>query len=485
MDPIYVLTCSPASPRPEKYLVAFLFDTTTIGLSFWKLVWYSNLPATTTRADDPRAPPQPRGVSDPFKSAERQRNASLGRSSSDDTRLGSPSEKHASPSDQPQQDTSRRKSLVSAASQGLGTLTRGPFNYYTSLRWRWYTLNLTPLLSKLSRNGLAYLSVASAFNLVNLGLELSDSIHSKALIALWAPLMVALCQRVILSEARAIYGDGASRRRTGRGGSSGVVQISFPANELDASNSHAAGPRAPFTSNGTSPLEGDPLSLGSPSVGSGNASTPSSSGPGRAKPRQASATLAGGVTLSRPTSRIGPTDISGGPSFPGSPLSEAPQDGAIEEDLEAGDVPPAAEAPAAALSKRRQSTVAGALLGERRHSWEGEEAVAADAAEQNAAAAAALRERAIRMDAEMGHITPHADPRARTRSSCSSRTGPDRPHPPWTLDRWTRNSNRRPADRCRSWTSNNERRRCAWPALFDKQRPPPASLAMGQQRTVI
>ncbi|PWN51016.1 hypothetical protein IE53DRAFT_386634 [Violaceomyces palustris] len=83
-------------------------------------------------------------------------------------------------------------------------LLRTPIRILRGLKQQWE--QLTPLLWRLLYNGLMYFCVATTFNIVNFALELFGSVHSKSLVVLYAPLMCALCQRVLLLEVEAVWG---------------------------------------------------------------------------------------------------------------------------------------------------------------------------------------------------------------------------------------------------------------------------------------
>ena len=136
--------CMPL-PAPGKrdiqayfYLCAFIFDSITIGLSFWRLAYFSDLPISGKVPNNP--------------------------SSREETQ----NEKDA------REGTEHRNPFQVA----LG-LRKFPVRFFGHVMRRWESMTLTPLLGTLSRNGLIYWSMAGVFNLANFGLEISNSIHSK------------------------------------------------------------------------------------------------------------------------------------------------------------------------------------------------------------------------------------------------------------------------------------------------------------------
>jgi hypothetical protein len=337
-----------------QYLVAFLFDATTIGLSFFKLAYYSDLPATTVQYT--KKPSFKRKGNDPFSSGE----------------VMSEKQGEKQRSFTPSSDKTRDLKQSPMVLRTLTALKSTPYHALVKLRWRWSTLTLTPLLSTLSRNGVAYLTLASAFNLANLGLELSESIHSKALIALYAPIMCVACQRIILSESKAMHGggggSGGARRR-----SSGVVQLSFP------------------------PTSGSEMSEPLFLSGAGANGNVESSPPIRPPPAPVSASepvLGNEQTFAR---------------TPGALSNGSKSSSSISTDVEAAGAGPGTKS----RRESRSTTLVGALLAERRHSWEGDEANGGldpgTAAHVNAAAAETLRARVLRQERERDLAEPYAN----------------------------------------------------------------------------
>lgn len=83
-----------------------------------------------------------------------------------------------------------------------------------SVKRRVQDMSESPLIEKITHAGLIYFLVASSFNAVALGLEVSKNVHSKAIITLYAPLMCILCQRIILLDVKSIWG-GPDKNSTG------------------------------------------------------------------------------------------------------------------------------------------------------------------------------------------------------------------------------------------------------------------------------
>ncbi|KDN45619.1 hypothetical protein K437DRAFT_121242 [Tilletiaria anomala UBC 951] len=310
--------CMPL-PRPGStdlqayfYLVAFVFDTITIGLSFWKLCYYSDLPAPT------------------MNSPRRRSSAML-----HDDGIAKES---------PKVIGEGRSNLASAARRALSLTILG------HIHRRWESLNVTPLLSILSRNGLMYFVVASAFNIANVGLELSKSIHSKALISLYAPIMCILCQRVILTEAPAFSSRRGSRHASaisfgcsGKHLNNGVIGIGvtrLPSGDSTGfkRDSTASVLQAPFLAS-LNDVNGSPASFAPNSLANGGHHPAAGS---LAKVTR-SPSLSRGIVMMHQQQR----------------------------DTEAPMTPEMAR-----FDSRRgkSTTLVQALLGERRHSWEGDDA---------------------------------------------------------------------------------------------------------------
>lgn len=92
---------------------------------------------------------------------------------------------------------------------------RAPIKTAKKVRDQW--ASFSPLLEKLMGSGLVYFTIATAFNACNFALEIKQDLHAKSLVALYAPLMCILCQRIILLDVKALYGsshDSGSRERS-------------------------------------------------------------------------------------------------------------------------------------------------------------------------------------------------------------------------------------------------------------------------------
>lgn len=157
------------------YLISMIFDTATMVLSLYKLLYYANM---GRKLDQPM-------FSDPFEEHRRQ--------------LEKP------PTTETGQ-TSRRPSAAETLKRMQGRVgSIATFPYRSVLRvMRWWS-TLTPLLARLIANGLVYFFVATAFNVVNFVLEQVKSIHAKSFLTLYPPLMCVLCQNMILTEFDAVW----------------------------------------------------------------------------------------------------------------------------------------------------------------------------------------------------------------------------------------------------------------------------------------
>lgn len=161
---------------PWFYLTSMVFDTVTMVLSSYKLIAYANM-GQRFDSDHPV-------FRDPFNPTQRETVAA---------------EHGASVS----LDSSRRKSSLAQPVSDAYRFVTTPIRMMH--RWNRASRRFTPLLARLFYNGLVYFFVATAFNLVNLVLELVRSIHSKSLLPLYAPLMCVLCQRMLLVELDAVW----------------------------------------------------------------------------------------------------------------------------------------------------------------------------------------------------------------------------------------------------------------------------------------
>jgi hypothetical protein len=94
-------------------------------------------------------------------------------------------------------------------------ILKSPRRMWQGTKEHWRVMSLSPLVETLSRAGLIYFILATAYNAISFGLEISKDIHSKALVTLYAPLMAVSCQRIILLDVEAIWG--ASGTRSGDG----------------------------------------------------------------------------------------------------------------------------------------------------------------------------------------------------------------------------------------------------------------------------
>lgn len=169
---------------PWFYLMSFIYDCTLAGMSAFKLWQYT---------DDNRT--------------SKLRNRNLNSSG----RVIVVDHSHA-----PSPGSSSEKGATAASHPGslnkVASLAAFPVRTAKTAHRRY--LSLPPLLTRLLGNGIQYFLVASCFNVVNLALEFSKSIHAKSLIALYAPVMAVACQRVILLEVQAVWGS-SDRHLTG------------------------------------------------------------------------------------------------------------------------------------------------------------------------------------------------------------------------------------------------------------------------------
>ncbi|WFD34928.1 hypothetical protein MCUN1_001774 [Malassezia cuniculi] len=151
---------------PWFYLTSMIFDTITMVLSSYKLIMYARL------GRDLEQPV----FRDPFSNKKEPLVVPEGE-------------------DMPKRSFWRRCSMHAV---NLRNTVTASVSFYRSLHS--WTISFTPLIARIFYNGLVYFAVATAFNLVNMILELSKSIHSKTLLPLYAPLMCVLCQRMLLIE---------------------------------------------------------------------------------------------------------------------------------------------------------------------------------------------------------------------------------------------------------------------------------------------
>lgn len=182
--------CMPVSSKgyyntlPWFYLLAFLYDLTLASLSIFKLWSYTDKSApaslnrrrpsqATTAASAPGIVVIPRQDEKDFGSSH----------------PPSPVAPHGS---------------CSSLQKKANGIARLPVEKVRRAHQRW--LSLPPLLTRLFGNGLQYFAVASTFNVVSLALEVSNSIHAKSVIALYAPVMAMTCQRLILLEVKVVWG---------------------------------------------------------------------------------------------------------------------------------------------------------------------------------------------------------------------------------------------------------------------------------------
>ena len=162
------------------YLISMIFDTITMLLSSYKLIYYANM---GRKLDAPL-------FNDPFE-VHRQQQREKEKASA------------ATPNDE---QSSRRSSAGEALKKMQGQLVPVAMFPYRIVRaaMHWWS-TLSPLLARLIANGFVYFFVATAFNVVNFVLEEVNSIHSKSFLTLYPPLMCVLCQTMILTEFDAVW----------------------------------------------------------------------------------------------------------------------------------------------------------------------------------------------------------------------------------------------------------------------------------------
>ncbi|WFD00212.1 hypothetical protein MYAM1_002960 [Malassezia yamatoensis] len=163
------------------YLTSLIFDTVTLVLSSYKLIYYANMGRHL----------QTPVFHDPFATYRM-----------DATHTDSSKELPGPVVD----NGNRRSSATNALKQipnKMNCIATFPFRkVHNALQW-WSSL--TPLLARLIANGFLYFFVATAFNVVNFVLEQVNSIHSKSFLTLYSPLMCVLCQNMILTELDAVW----------------------------------------------------------------------------------------------------------------------------------------------------------------------------------------------------------------------------------------------------------------------------------------
>lgn len=159
------------------YLIGMIFDTTAVVLSTYKLVVYANMGREIQKIT----------FRDPFEMHRQQ--LEKGKSVSDPDMHGIDpfeSQAHSSPT------------VYRRVSDAFTTVFFLPMRATSDILSWWHSL--TPLVARLLRNGIFYFVVATAYNLNNFILEAEKSLHSKSFLALYAPLMCVMCQRLLLVE---------------------------------------------------------------------------------------------------------------------------------------------------------------------------------------------------------------------------------------------------------------------------------------------
>lgn len=171
-------------PRPVNtvkwfYLISMIFETVTMVLSSYKLVYYANMGRSL---DMPV-------FKDPFEEHRR--------------RQKEKEEHMLTPNDESNSRRSSAADVLKRVPAQLLPVATFPYHAVRGMMHWWSTL--TPLLARLISNGLVYFFVATAFNVVNFVLEEVNSIHSKSFLTLYAPLMCVMCQNMILTEFDAVW----------------------------------------------------------------------------------------------------------------------------------------------------------------------------------------------------------------------------------------------------------------------------------------
>lgn len=159
------------------YLIGMIFDTTAVLLSTYKLVVYANMGRQIQRIT----------FRDPFEMHRQQLEKGK--------LVSNPGLNDIDPFESQAHSTPTLCRRVSDAFRSVLLL---PMRATSAILSWWYSL--TPLVARLLRNGMFYFVVATAYNLNNFILEAEKSLHSKSFLALYAPLMCVMCQRLLLVE---------------------------------------------------------------------------------------------------------------------------------------------------------------------------------------------------------------------------------------------------------------------------------------------
>ncbi|WFD21036.1 hypothetical protein MCAP1_003291 [Malassezia caprae] len=222
------------------YLTCIVFDTIILLLSTYKLLVYANMGrAVNTIA-----------FRDPFE-AHRQQLEKNGAAEDQQPPMRSAP---------PLEVAERRHSGTSVVLRGLRSsmvsMVLFPYRKVTALYSWWFSL--TPLVARLMRNGVLYFVVATAYSLNNFVLEAVKSLHSKSFLTLYAPLMCVMCQRMLLTEFKAVWSPydedsmipgrelvdavtGHNRRRMGQ---SDIDRFEFFASDLEERHASVVSPHS-------------------------------------------------------------------------------------------------------------------------------------------------------------------------------------------------------------------------------------------------
>lgn len=166
------------------YLTCIIFDTITLLLSTYKLLLYANMGRAVA-------------FRDPFE-AHRQQLKKNGTAEDQQPDIENASALRSS---------ERHSSGAHMVSRGLRpsvvSIILFPYRKVSALYSWWFSL--TPLVARLMRNGILYFVVVTAYSLNNFVLEAVKSLHSKSFLTLYAPLVCVMCQRMLLTEFKAVW----------------------------------------------------------------------------------------------------------------------------------------------------------------------------------------------------------------------------------------------------------------------------------------
>lgn len=160
------------------YLTSMIFDTIAVMLSTYKLCLYANMGRRIQKVV----------FRDPFELHRQQLEKGETEHGDNMYNMESFDPKQAR----------RTPRLYRRLSQNVTSTVFFPVRVTNDLMTWWSSL--TPLVARLLRNGMVYFVVATAYNLNNFLLEATQSLHAKSFLALYAPLMCVMCQRLLIQE---------------------------------------------------------------------------------------------------------------------------------------------------------------------------------------------------------------------------------------------------------------------------------------------